>query len=158
MPEQERRPGPGWERIPIPPASPLAEIGTVSAWQRKRTCVISALENAELPDGSGTGPQWHISVSRVAGAGNKRPSFVDVRRALHAFDMKGAEEDNHHPGNARHFWVPVDPSKRVGCECKVTETVVTEKDGYQWTNPTDGTCRGCELERLLGKPCSIHHA
>lgn len=25
---------------------------------------------------------------------------------------------NHEPGNAKHFWCPVDPSRRVDCECK----------------------------------------
>ena len=37
-----------------------------------------ALELAELPDRSGTGPQWHVSVSRLG----KRPRPADVRAAL----------------------------------------------------------------------------
>lgn len=81
-----------------------------------------------------------------------------MRRALRAFGMVAAEQDNHHPGNACHFWMPLDPSKRVDCECKNDEVVVTDKDGYQWTNPHDAAeCRGCDFARLpTGKPCPIH--
>ncbi len=71
--------------------------------------------------------------------------------------MVGAEEDNHHPGNARHFWRPLDPSHRVDCECKEDEVLVTDADGYRWTNPQDGEpCRGCDFESLTGKPCPLH--
>ena len=73
--------------------------------------------------------------------------------------MLDAEQDNHHPGGACHFFQPVDPARRRDCECKVTEVVVTEPDGYQWTNPSDGPCRGCELGKLIpSKPCPLHPA
>jgi len=83
-----------------------ADLGTLSfsCWQSGPIRVISALEIAEYPDGVGSGPQWHISITNAG----KRPKPHHVRRALRAFGMVGAEEDNHHPGNARHFWVPVE--------------------------------------------------
>lgn len=117
---------------------------------------ISTLEEVELPGGEGlTGPTWHLSVSRLG----KRPRERDVEHALRDFELVGAEEDNHHPGGARHFFLPVDPAYQGQCECKTTEDVIVEPDGYAWTNPKPAAieaCRGCEFERLRGKPCPIH--
>lgn len=48
-------------------------------------------------------------------------------------------------------------SERVECECKADERTVVEPDGYRWTTPHDEkACRGCELERMMGAPCTIH--
>lgn len=142
--------GPEWAIVARLP------VGVV--WQSGNVRVISTLDEAELPTGDGVGPQWHISIST---AKNTRPKPFHVRRALRAFGMVGAEEDNHEPGMARHFWMPVDPSKRVDCECKTTEVTVVESDGYRWTNAVDGPCRGCEyaaaMARLgLERPCTLH--
>lgn len=147
----ERRPTRGnWER------APLRFPFLTSAWRCGPVTVISALENAEYPDGVGAGPQWHISVTRRG----QRPGAADVERALRAFRMVGTEEDNHHPGSARHFWLPVDPSKRVDCQCKSDEEVIVEADGYTWTNPRPETgeeCRGCEFgRRFAARPCPLH--
>lgn len=134
--------------------------GTVSAsrWQRGSVIAISALEVVELPGGDGAaGPTWHLSVSRMG----RRPKARDIEHALRDFGLVGAEEDNHHPGNARHFFQPVDPAFRGICECKTNEDVVVDPDGYTWTNPKANAvegCRGCEFERLRGKPCPVHHA
>lgn len=130
-----------------------------SVWYRAGVMAVSALEVAEAPDGRGDSiPQWHISF-----AGNGRRSTDDeVRAALVCFGMAGAEEDNHHPGGgARHFWVPVDPARRVDCECKEAEKVVVEADGYRSTTPVDGPCSGCELaavKRSMGASvvCPLH--
>jgi hypothetical protein len=145
----------GW--VEIPTGDMLERLGfraiAVSAWQRGPACVISALELAEYPDGNGFGPTWHVSVSRLG----KRPKWHDVRGALRAFGIvTEAEEDNHHPGSARHFWVPLDPARRAECQCNVDEAVVVDRDGYVWTNPKDGSCRGCEFTRLTGKACPLH--
>lgn len=148
----ERLPGPGWRSLQVPSAL-AARATSISTWTDGRAIVISALEDATAPDGAGdTIPQWHVSVSELG----RRPSPRVLRKALRAFRMEEAEEDNHHPGVARHFWLPVDKSRRVSCECKETEKVVREADGYTWTNPTDAPCRGCELQRLLGKRCPLH--
>jgi hypothetical protein len=42
------------------------------------------------------------------------------------------------------------------CECKEDERTVTEADGYSWTTPYEGPCRGCEFQRLTRKPCPVH--
>lgn len=89
-----------------------------------------------------------------------RPSAAQVALARCAFDLLVAEEDNHHPGAARHFWLPVDPTERVDCECKADEVQVTDADGYRWSNAVD-RCRGCDLERSMravgvSRPCPIH--
>jgi hypothetical protein len=137
-----------------PAAGPSA-----SRFHRGHVVVVSSLDLASLPDGSGQeGLQWHVSIS----FNRKRVKDNLVRMVLREFGMVGAEEDNHHPGLARHFWIPVDPTRRVDCECKTTETVIVERDGYPWTNPTPDSgeaCRGCEWARSgLGKarPCSVH--
>ena len=142
----ERRPsGAGWAL--------LRSAAGVSWWRSGGVTVGSELAVADYPDGSGVGPQWLVSVSENGG----RPSRHALRAALKAFGMLGTEEDNHHPGIARHFWLPVDPSKRVDCQCKASE--VTVADGaYRWTNPVDGPCRGCELQGLTGRPCPLHPA
>lgn len=150
---RERQPPPrsGWIEVETPlqvRASSLA----ASSWVSGPVRVISTLIVADLPDGSGAGEQWHVSIARK----NKRPKPTDVRRALRALGLVGAEEDNHHPGNARHFFLPVDPAKRGDCECKTTETVIVQDDGYRFTTPKDGPCSGCSLEEITGKSCMIH--
>jgi hypothetical protein len=151
-PARERTPTlPGW----VPDLPPPLERGVLerSTWRRGPIRVISDLVMAEAPDGSGdVVPQWHVSLTR----NGKRPHLTDVRAVLRAFDLREAEEDNHYPGNARHFWLPVDPRCRVACECKAEEALVVEADGHRWTNPTDGSCRGCELQPLTGRPCPLH--
>lgn len=145
---------PAWRRRKPPPMDPR-NVLSLSAWQSGPIVVLSALELAEPPDKQGDPiPQWHISVADVG----KRPGPKHVRRALRAFGLVGAEEDNHHPGTARHFWMPVDPARRVACECKADEDVIVEPDGHRWTNPREGEgpCRGCSFEKLSGKPCPLH--
>jgi hypothetical protein len=150
-PEAKRPKGTLWrlERTETMPNT----IGLSLHYVSPKLRVVSSLDLAELPDGSGeVGPQWHVSIS----ARRKRPKDSLVRLALRDFGLVGAEEDNHHPGVARHFWMAVDPARRSDCECKVTEEVITERDGYRWTNPTDAPCRGCEYERRFGRACPIH--
>jgi hypothetical protein len=131
-------------------------VGTRFMWQSGPILVASSLIVAEMPDGNGTGEQWLVSVS----ANRKRPKPHHVRRALRAFDMTAAEEDNHEPGVARKFFLVVDPARRVDCECKTTEETIVEPDGFRWSNPkreSGEECRGCQYQRLLGgKPCPIH--
>jgi hypothetical protein len=152
LPRERTPSGPGWEgpiRLPV-----KGQYG----WKKGDITVVSDIKVMELPDGSGSGPQWHISVCFKG----KRPKDNVVKQALRAFGFWGEkyDEDNHHPGNARHFFLVVDPSRRVDCQCKIDEEVVTELDGYKWTNPKPETgeeCRGCEMARWpLGKPCTIH--
>jgi len=128
-----------------------------SAWQKGDVRVISAVEIAEYPDKSGeNGPQWHISITLK---GVQRASDRQVHAVLKAFRMPRTEEDNHHPGAARHYWCSINPAHRVDCECKVDEAMVREPDGYTWSNDVDVTkCRGCEWQRLFGKPCPVHSA
>ena len=155
---RERAPtGSEWSQYTVHGLAAELRALSFSCWRSGPIRVISALENAEYPDGAGFGPQWHISITNAG----KRPKPHHVRRALRAFGMVGSEEDNHHPGNARHFWLPVDPAHRVDCQCKAEEQTLVEPDGYTWTNPRPGTgedCRGCEMGRILGKPCPVHPA
>lgn len=136
------------------------EALSFSVWLRRGVMAVSALENAEAPDGTKEViPQWHISFSKF----NARCPDDEVRQALACFGLAGAEEDNHHPGGlARHFWMPLDPARRVDCECSVTETTVVEPDGYTSTTPKAGPCSGCELVAIKiaefgeAPPCPLH--
>lgn len=152
--QREQRPrAREWSEIPVPSEAWTSGVITQSRWTDGRLSVLSSLVNAELPDGSGdVGQQWHVSVSRFG----KRPKPHELARAQRAFGIVGWEEDNHHPGHARHFFRPVDPARRVDCECKTTETIHVEPDGYTWSNPTDEPCRGCEHWARFGKACPIH--
>lgn len=139
---------PGWREV-RPWTGPGVLSGAV--YEREGVLVISTLALAEYPDGDGIGPQHHVSVS----CRGRRPSRSELNIALVQFGMRGTEEDNHHPGIARHFWRPLDPAHRVACQCKSDETVV--RDGaYEWTNPVEGPCRGCEYEQMSGRPCPLH--
>jgi hypothetical protein len=148
----ERRPSSSrWRQM----RAPIAYDCPTSLWQHPSGVrVISSLVQAELPGTDGVaGPTWHISIARPAA----RPGEKDVRLGLLAFGMVGAEEDNHHPGNARHYFMPVDPAYRGICECKASEVNVTEPSGYQWTNSHDPRdCRGCAIAPVTGRPCPLH--
>lgn len=125
-----------------------------SYWQRSGVVVVSTLEDAQLPaQPERTGLQWHASVSFK----QRRPDAAHVARALRDFAMLGAEEDNHEPGIARHFWLVVHAADRRDCDCKESEAVIVETDGYAWTNPHDASeCRGCQYEAVFGRRCELH--
>lgn len=140
----------GWRHV--------GRIGTANAWERGKVRVLIEIVDAEYPDRSGDiGPQLLISVTRRG----RRPSKGDLKVAFRGFGLRNValEEDNHYPGQARSFWLPLDPARRVDCQCKTEEETLVEPDGYTWTNPANATraeCRGCELHDLLGRPCPIH--
>lgn len=121
--------------------------------------VVSSLEDAYLP-GSGepplVGPQWLVSVSRRSGGIDARCRVTDddVARVVEGFEMPAFDEDNHHPGIARHLWCPIEDRYRSACECKISERTIV--DGvYRWTTE-DQECRGCEYEWRFGLPCPLH--
>lgn len=124
-----------------------------SAWRsHDQLYVLSTLEISYLPGTDKVpGPQWHISVSRAP----NRSTPADVARVVAGFAMPAFDEDNHHPGIARHLWCPVDPAYRTACECKITETLIVDGD-YAWTNDETEQCRGCHLQGLTGAPCPLH--
>jgi len=159
-PDRDRR---SWREFPVPFDDRNPYRINHSAWTDGNLTVISSAAIMDMPDGSGVGPTWLLSVSV---AGRRRAGDKEVRRTLRAFGMVGAEEDNHSPGVSRAFFLPVDPKARAMCECKANEEVIVEPDGYAWTNPKEARdnpalCRGCEMERTAGKvsgrTCSIHN-
>lgn len=155
-PTREKRPaGREWIESTYPSVGD-PNVMAASAWHSGPVSVLSSLIVADMPDGNGTGLQWLISITDEG----KRPKPHHVRRALRAFGMTDAELDNHHPGNALHYFLVCDPDRRVSCECKTDEVTVRDADGYAWTTPAEGhgECRGCEFERITGKPCPVHRA
>lgn len=125
-------------------------------WVNGPLRVLSSADIMDAPDGSGDAiPHWLISVTR----NGQRARDEDTQKMLRAFGMVGADEDNHHPGQSRAFFMPCDPARRVGCECKVTEQTIVEPDGYRWTTPKPETgeqCRGCEHALIFGGACQFH--
>ncbi len=155
---REKRPaGREWLELAVPAPIWMNRPIFASRWQRGSIIAISTLVVVELPGTKGeSGPTWHVSITRAG----KRPKPGDVALALTAFDMAEAEEDNHPPGKARSFFLPVDPAYRGICECKETEDQITEPDGYTWSNPSVDAvepCRGCWLAQAIrGRRCPIH--
>lgn len=144
--QRERRPGGGqWQQGVV---NWEVRPGTlaISVWHAPDGMrVISSLCLAALPGTQDqAGPTWHVSVSVLG----RRPTDAEFQAALAAFGMLEGDEDNHHPGVARHVFMPLDPAYRKVCECKTDETLVTEPDGYAWSNSTEG-CRGCEYEQIM---------
>lgn len=154
---EERRPrGDDWREAPLPPAMlNMPRLIAASAWVCGPVQVLSSLSEMKMPDGDGSGPQWLVSITHK----RKRPKQHEVRRTLRAFGMTEAEEDNHGQGNARSFFLVVDPARRVGCECKSDETTMRDSDGYKFTVADDpAECGGCLLVALHGRPCPRHGA
>jgi hypothetical protein len=150
---RERRPRKGSHWVEV--GGPTIGDCPVSYWKRSGVTVISTLELAALPgQPDRIGLQWHVSASYKA----DRPSAEHVRRALRDFGMPGAALDNHEPGIAQHYWLVVDPADRRDCDCKESEAVLVEPDGYTWTNPHDSAeCRGCAYEASTGiRRCPLH--
>lgn len=151
------RPRGSWREIadwPLeggPPVGAVYEASGRSATLVRGLRVISTRVLAVYPYSDGIGLQDHVSIS----CSQHRPSRRQVEIALAAFGMVGTEEDNHHPGIARHFWRAVDPAHRVDCQCKASDTTIVD-GSYAWTNPVEGPCRGCEFTRLSGRPCPLH--
>lgn len=165
------------------PTHKTAEPGPKSGWIRKKAIerrvpaelheqsldlkiydrgdvrAISTIVFAKAPNGPEMVLQYHVSFALRVGGG--RVSDAECARALASFHLTGAEEDNHEPGRARHFWMPLDPMYRVECECK-DERIIVEPDGHKWSTPLDdGECYGCNHEadmRACGveRPCTIH--
>lgn len=145
--ESPRRPPSHWDRLPHDHRVPHVERFSYAG-----LLVLSEINDMEAPDGSKESiPQWLVTVSK----NGKRVSDDDLDRVRRAFGMEQAEEDNHHPGVSRALFLCVDPDRRATCECKADESTVVEPDGYTWSNDVND-CRGCEYERLRGKPCAVH--
>lgn len=120
----------GWQRLPS-----LRDRIELHRWwhARERLLVVSSAPVAEFR--GELRPQWQVSASKVfVGGHERRPTDDEVAFVLREFRIVGAEEDNHMPGLARHFWMLCDlaPGDEMGCECKEGEETVVEPDGFKW--------------------------
>lgn len=154
-PTRERWPavGSGWTGINGARLPRMANCLSWSAWTNGKLNAISELCIADHPDGDGSGLHFHISFTAKGKHADTRP----VLRALKAFGLSEAREDNHEPGAARNFWLPVDPAHRVDCECKTTEQQMVERNGHAWSAAHDvSKCGGCLLQSIGGPICPAH--
>lgn len=129
----KRPKGKGWEyRGPASPETTMGYEGHYWYHPEQSLLVISALEVATDADGHSNGPEYHLSVSKWP---RQRCTSQQAKWVVRAFDLDGAEEDNHVPGGfARNFWRPV-AENLIGkeCECKESEPAIVEDKGdFVW--------------------------
>lgn len=135
-----------WHELPSPTPNTRAFIRMRRKWS---LCAIT-----EVFEGDG-GWEWIVSTSRRENGKTLRATEDDMREIRHAFGMLGAEEDNHgietkrgyRGGAVRMLFMRIDPEKRIDCECKETERVVVEPDGFTFTIPR---------EAKLAEPGPLH--
>lgn len=151
----ERRPPKwrGWVEQRVRATELLAATARVcfarSWWQRGKVQVVSVLAifNTAL------GAEWKVALRRTT---DSRASPSDLARVLRDFRMTGAEECNPYPSAWRTFYASVEPGRRRS-SLPTTERVITEADGYRWSTPLDGPCRGCMYALAFpAVPCSVH--
>lgn len=124
-------------------------------WSRGRLRVLSSLIHAEFRGQLRW--QWLVTVSASGPRGRQRATDVELSRALRDFGMERAEEDNHQPGVSRAFFLLCDakPDDPAVCECKETEEVIVEPDGFAWSKARGADAdeaRAAEASRqLLGR-------
>lgn len=84
---------------------------------------ISAIEVVEDKDSPIARPSYHVSAIYLgAREGEERACTDDeLERVRVAFQMDGADEDNHGEGIARHLWLDCDKRVEDLCACKQDE-------------------------------------
>ncbi len=104
----------------------LPDIGSVVLlWRCDGIQVLSAVES---PEGF---PEFHVSVTVLTGLEypEKRcATDQELELVRAAFEMGGAEEDNHGKGIARHLWLKVGSHRQDACACKQDEERTVEGD------------------------------
>ena len=111
--------------------NPKAEGEIYDAIDGRRALV--SVHFIEPPEGKGL--EHHISISHLG----QRPTRQMVLATLRDFGLDGAVEDNHLPGRARHFWLPLSPSERADCDCFATEKPHDEGGGFIWRSEPERT-------------------
>jgi hypothetical protein len=128
--------GPPW--VQLPPLPSKFTLGFEhEVWMNTSLVlgVISAVEVAQDKDGIDRGPEYHISISKNDREKPRRCTSDEAAYVLRAFDLEGAEEDNHVPhGVVRNFWRTVaQPLIGLECACKADEPAIREDKGdYVW--------------------------
>jgi len=119
-----------WSRGPLVVLSSLilADFHGEQRWQ----WLVSASVNLNEKAKRGAVVSSPIDVS---GRLKRRATDAELDRFKRDFGLQNAEEDNHSPGCARMFFLLCDakPTDPVACECKETEEVVVEPDGFTWS-------------------------
>lgn len=144
--------GGGWKRLGNAHNKGKQRTATV-IWQCGpiRVLADTSIYRSEV-DGS-LNPQHHLSVTTVNPftLRPERVSDVQFQEVIDAFVPDGAwwEEDNHHPGNARHIFIPLYASHQQKCPCK-DEEIVVEEDGYTYSY--DGSYDKEQMANILGRP------
>lgn len=118
---------PGWSLAAIHPASSDLMGGAQYVYRNelRGLQVLSAIDIADDPANPGAPPRayWHVSVMARGVLFGMLSIATDeqLERVRSAFDMGGAEEDNHGPGKARHLWLACGSTRQPDCACKTDE-------------------------------------
>ncbi|MEL6715152.1 MAG: hypothetical protein AAFP86_15325, partial [Planctomycetota bacterium] len=106
-------------------------------WQSESELLqaISSVDLAGEPELGIVVPSYHVSAVAFTPDGRTQRSCTDAEfdRVREAFQMDGADEDNHGRGNARHLWLAVGARVETPCPCKEDEP--TTADGPRLWRP-----------------------
>jgi hypothetical protein len=124
--------GNGWREFQ-PPQVILNEGWPVRGFFIGNISIFSSVEVVEKVDGSGLGPEYHVSLSKVVPRSHIERVPLDQALAIMRKFGDGWLEDNHVPnGKVRNFWRPVaEKLTEEECPCVETEPAVIEGD-YVW--------------------------
>ena len=119
-----KRPGRGW----VGGSHPNMPGATVWCSQTEPLQAISAVEIVEDPELRIVVPSYHVSALAIGPDGRPNRALTDEEfdRIRAAFEMDGADEDNHGQGYARHLWLRVGARVEDPCPCKQDEPTTTD--------------------------------
>lgn len=102
-------------------------LGTM--WVKGPLTCLCAVELVGGGPGDPSRWQHHVSASwRPILSPARTCTDQEMEEVRAAFDMGGAEEDNHGPGIVRHLWLTVGQDREPECPCKQDEVRTVEGD------------------------------
>lgn len=131
--------GMGWVKVATIERKTRHHSGAYAYTHKEHRIQVISECGGYISDADGrTSFQYHFSIAGMGNGRPVRPTPDQYAFALAAFlpSIDGNpvwwEEDNHHPGNARHIFVPTFKRDQRPCFCKDNE-IITDPDGYTYS-------------------------